>query len=50
MANYQQGEIVEHILNKDWLLVLEVNGNKIKCRTKSFDIVDFFDHEIRKKK
>lgn len=34
---FEVGQIVEHILSKDWLLVLEVNldTKQYYCRTKS---------------
>lgn len=48
--SYEPGEVVEHVLNKEWVLVLEVNNNIIRCRTKDFQIIDFNDFEIRKKK
>lgn len=34
---FEVGQKVEHILNKEWLLVLYVNDSQIKCRTKSLD-------------
>ena len=41
------GDKVEHKLSKDWLLVLKVDGDEITCRTKSFDIVKFFEFELQ---
>ncbi|MFW6242672.1 MAG: hypothetical protein ACOC2W_00775 [bacterium] len=46
----QLGDIVEHILNKEWLIILEINDNKVKCRTKQFEIIEFYDFELRKKR
>ena len=41
------GDKVEHKLSKDWLLVLKVDGDEITCRTKSFDIIKFFEFELQ---
>lgn len=43
---------VEHILSKDWLLVLEIvkNGDgtdKILCRTKDLREIWFYDFELK---
>ena len=46
---YKPGEIVEHKLNKEWLLVIEELKDTVKCRTKDFHIVEFFKFELRKK-
>ncbi len=43
------GEIVEHILSKDWLVILEINDNIIKCRTKKLEVVELYDFELVKK-
>lgn len=43
----QVGDKVEHKLSKDWLLVLKINETEVVCRTKSFDIVTFFDFELQ---
>ena len=40
-------QIVEHVLSKDWLLVLEVDGNKVLCRTKDHQAIWFNDFELR---
>lgn len=45
------GEKVEHVLSKDWVLILFVSVEDdhivYDCRTKSLDIVRFFDFELR---
>jgi hypothetical protein len=46
------GQRVEHILTKDWLLVLEVinqptGGQKLLCRTKMLEEIWFYDFELR---
>ncbi len=43
----KEGDIVEHILDKEWLLVLKVKGDKVTCRTKSFEVIEFHDFELR---
>lgn len=50
ISEVKQGDIIEHILSKDWLLVLEVDGNMVECRTKSLDIKEFYDFELRQRK
>jgi hypothetical protein len=45
------GQKVEHILTKDWLLVLEVikiptGGSKLLCRTKDLREVWFYSFEL----
>lgn len=52
MANhdFKVGEIVEHVLNREWLLIIQINDNTLKCRTKKFDILEFNICEIQKKK
>ncbi len=49
MVNFKIGDIVEHLLNKDWLMVLEVYDDKIKCRTKDLSIIEFSSFEVKKK-
>jgi len=45
------GQKVEHILSKDWMMVLEViklpsGGNKILCRTKDLREIWFHSFEL----
>ncbi len=45
------GQKVEHILSKDWLMVLEVitlpaGGFKVLCRTKDLREIWFFSFEL----
>ncbi len=48
LMQLQPGDIVEHKLNKDWLMVLDCStGNDILCRTKSFQTVNFYDFELQ---
>jgi hypothetical protein len=44
---FKTGQIVEHKLSKDWLMVIEIGVSLIKCRTKDLRIVDLFDFEIQ---
>lgn len=39
---------VQHILSKDYLLVLKVNNNEQKyvCRTKDHQAIEFFEFEV----
>ena len=43
----KQGDKVEHILNKEYLLVLEVGDELIKCRTKDMRAIDFYTFEVK---
>ena len=43
---FKTGQIVEHKLSKDWLMVIEI-GVMIKCRTKDLRIVDLFEFEVQ---
>ncbi len=45
------GQKVEHILSKDWMMVLEViklptGGHKVLCRTKDLREIWFFSFEL----
>jgi mRNA-degrading endonuclease YafQ of YafQ-DinJ toxin-antitoxin module len=48
---FREGDIVEHILSKDWLLVLDINSdnNMILCRTKTHEAIWFHEFELRRK-
>ena len=46
---FQQGDIVEHILSKDWLLVLGQENGMYLCRTKTHEAVLFHEFELRRK-
>jgi hypothetical protein len=46
------GNKVEHVLTKDWLLILQVidqpdGSKKYLCRTKDLREVSFFEFELR---
>jgi hypothetical protein len=40
-------DIVEHKLSKEWVSVLEVREQSLLCRTKSLEIVELFDWEVK---
>ncbi len=45
------GNIVQHKLQKEWMLVLSLgnipgSANVIKCRTKKLDVVEFYSFEL----
>jgi hypothetical protein len=48
---FREGDIVEHILSKDWLLVLDHNSdnNTFLCRTKTHEAIWFHEFELRRK-
>jgi len=45
------GDIVEHKLTKDWLIVLETKdgGSKVLCRNKMYEEIWFNDFELTRK-
>jgi hypothetical protein len=48
---FKEGDVVEHILSKDWLLVLDFNGDSdmFLCRTKDHQAIWFHEFELRRK-
>lgn len=48
---FEIGQIVEHILSKDWLLILEIDLEKKQyfCRTKNHTTYWFQEFEVRGK-
>ena len=50
---FKQGEIVEHILEKEWVMVLHDDGiedHTVLCRTKGLHKEDFYRFELRSKR
>lgn len=47
---FEVGDIVEHVLNREWVMVLEVKSSSYVCRTKSFDEIEFNDYELQPRK
>jgi hypothetical protein len=49
---FKIGDIVEHILSKDWLLILEINEetNQYYCRTKTHQVYWFESFELKERK
>ena len=45
---FKQGDTVEHILSKDWMLVLEVDDDlrRVLCRTKTHKTIWFAEWEL----
>lgn len=44
---FEEGQIVEHRLSKEWVMVLEESSSGVYlCRTKSFDKIEFFKFEL----
>lgn len=49
--SFEKGEVVEHRLNKEWLMILEkVSGDQYLCRTKSFEEKTFNSFELTERK
>lgn len=47
MSKFNVGEKVEHILSKDYLLVLKAGKEQYLCRTKDLREIWFYDFEIK---
>lgn len=49
---FVEGEIVEHKLNKEWLMIINVKPGEdvVTCRSKNFQIIDFYEYELKKVK
>jgi len=45
----EKGQIIEHILTKDWLMILEVRGEKLLCRTKDLRELEFYHFEVKER-
>lgn len=41
------GEKVEHVLSKDWVLILKIDGDIITCRTKDMRMIKFHRIELK---
>lgn len=46
---FKSGEIVEHKLSREWVMILSKEKEFYKCRTKSFEIILFSDFELEKR-
>ena len=44
---FKQGQRVEHVLNKEYMLVLEKGKEQYKCRTKDFREIWFYEFELK---
>jgi hypothetical protein len=49
---FKQGEIVEHKLTKEWLMVLFFDEKKstYTCRTKGFEEIVIYSFELQKRR
>lgn len=41
------GDVVEHKLNREWLLVIDISDDTFLCRTKKFELISFFNFELQ---
>lgn len=41
------GQKVEHKLSRDWVLILEINGDRVLCRTKDLETISFYLFELQ---
>lgn len=48
---FKSGTIVEHVLSKDWVMVLEyiLETDQYLCRTKSLQAIAFYSFELRER-
>ncbi len=49
MERFTEGQIVEHKLNKEWMMVIKYQGKKVICRTKSLDLVEIEEFELKER-
>jgi hypothetical protein len=49
IMEFEPGDIVEHLLSKDWLMVLDylLETDQYLCRTKSLQAIAFYSFELR---
>jgi len=49
IMEFEPGDIVEHLLSKDWLMVLDYlpEMDQYLCRTKTLQSVAFYSFELR---
>jgi len=49
---FEPGEIVEHKLSKEWVMVISYKDKDktYSCRTKSFEVRDFYSFELQKRR
>ena len=47
MNKFKVGEKVEHVLSKDYLLVLKCGNEQYLCRTKDLREIWFYDFELK---
>lgn len=47
LMEFKIGQIVEHVLSKDWVLVLEILEDTILCRAKDLELYKFYPIELR---
>jgi hypothetical protein len=51
---YKKGEVVQHTLQKEWLMILDSRMDTSKaarvytCRTKKMELKDFWEFELEK--
>lgn len=51
MSKFVISEVVEHKLNFEYLFVTDVNTDgTYLCRTKRFELIDFAESELQKKR
>jgi len=48
MIEIEVGSVVEHVLTRDWFLVLEVKDDFYTCRAKNYSVHIFGKSEIKK--
>lgn len=47
---FKEGNVVEHVLTKDWFLVINVTPNEpivITCRGKDYSLYHFYKYELK---
>lgn len=49
MGKFNVGDIVEHILTKDWMMVVKIQGDFYICRTKDYQLIEFHPFELKRR-
>lgn len=44
---FKIGDKVEHILSHTWVLIIDIDGDILYCRTKELDVIELFDWEVK---
>jgi len=49
MSEFDIGDIVEHVLTKDWMIVVKIKDGLFVCRTKDYQLIEFHPFELKRR-